>query len=104
MKMLPVLIALLMIALSLPMALRKVPPNQIYGFRTAKTMANTKVWYEANQRAGMNLIAAAIIALIVWVAVELSAGIPKANAVGLPVLLVLLFGSVVVSMIQVQKM
>ena len=104
MKLLPVLIALLMIGLSLPMAMRKVPPNQLYGFRTEKTLSDTKLWYDANQKAGMNLIAAAILALIVWAAVELSAGLPKANAVGLPVLLVFLFAGVVVSMIQVQKM
>src|SRR5512145_222539 len=42
--------SLLLTILSVPMILRRVKPNPLYGFRTAKTLAkgNEDVWYDAN--------------------------------------------------------
>lgn len=52
------------IAISVPLVLRKVPPNVWYGFRTRKTLSDSSLWYEANYRGGVNLIIASVIALI----------------------------------------
>jgi uncharacterized membrane protein len=52
------------IVISIPLVLRKVPPNVWYGFRTRKTLSDTSLWYEANYRGGVNLIIASVIALV----------------------------------------
>ena len=54
---------------SIPMILKIVPPNRIYGFRTPSTLANRELWYRANTFAGWALLIAALasIALIVGV-------------------------------------
>ena len=43
---------LLVVGLSVPMIKRWVKPNLWYGFRTSKTLADEKVWYEANAYSG----------------------------------------------------
>ncbi len=47
---------LLFIVISIPLILRKVPPNKWYGFRVPKTFASEKIWYDANQIAGYDLL------------------------------------------------
>jgi len=46
---------LLLVALSVPLILRRVKPNYFYGFRTPKTMSNERIWYDANAYAGRAL-------------------------------------------------
>ena len=47
--------------LALPLMLRKVPPNLVYGYRTRATLTDENVWYEANAHFGRGfLIASAI--------------------------------------------
>ena len=51
--------------LSLPLLLRWIPPNGLYGMRTRMTLANPETWYPANQFAGgAVLIASALSALV----------------------------------------
>ena len=45
--------------ISVPLILGVVPPNGIYGFRTAVTRSSRAVWYPANAFAGWALLAAA---------------------------------------------
>jgi len=47
---------LIMIGLAIPMILRRVPPNPIYGLRVPATFADEWVWYEANARSGRDLL------------------------------------------------
>jgi uncharacterized membrane protein len=54
---------IIMAALALPMALGKVPPNPIYGFRTPKTLSSADIWYPANRAGGWFMIAAGALAL-----------------------------------------
>ena len=39
--------ALLMVGLSIPLILRRVPQNSLYGLRIPATFADESVWYEA---------------------------------------------------------
>lgn len=55
---LPATVALL----AIPMALGKVPPNGLYGFRTSKTLSSPEIWYPANRAAGGFMLAAAVLA------------------------------------------
>lgn len=50
-----VLTGLLCIGLAVPMILRRVPPNHLYGLRVRATFANEEVWYEANAASGWDL-------------------------------------------------
>src|SRR6267142_1862325 len=51
--------------ISIPLILRVVPPNGVYGFRTASTQSNSAVWYPANAFMGWALVVAAAISAIV---------------------------------------
>jgi hypothetical protein len=50
----------LLILVAIPLALRKVPRNVAYGFRTRATMANDDIWFEANAHFGRGLIASSL--------------------------------------------
>ncbi len=65
------LVGLLFLGLSIPLIQNRVPPNRYYGFRTAKTLSDPKIWYEANQIFGQDLFLAG--ALIISASVVLLA-------------------------------
>lgn len=58
------LIPLVLIPVSIPMILEKIKPNWWYGFRTAKTLSDEKIWYPANKYAGKLMLVSGIISLI----------------------------------------
>ncbi len=41
-----------LIVISIPLILRWIPPNYVYGFRVAATLRNRSVWYDVNALAG----------------------------------------------------
>ena len=94
---------LVLIAVSIPLVLEAVPPNWIYGFRTAKTMSNPQIWYEANRHAGANLMAAGIWTMVLGGKIAGHFG-ARANAFLPLVLLVMVLGSAAVSLLQLRKM
>ena len=63
------LAGVLLFAVGVPLALKLVPPNSVYGVRTAKTRASLEVWYASNRSAGINMaitgIAIAAAALVI---------------------------------------
>jgi uncharacterized membrane protein len=52
------LVGLLFVGLSIPLIQQRVPPNRYYGFRTRKTLSDSKIWYEANRISGHDLLVA----------------------------------------------
>ncbi|RMH79008.1 MAG: SdpI family protein [Calditrichaeota bacterium] len=50
----------LCIALAIPLIGRRIPPNHWYGLRVPATFADERIWYEANARAGKELLALGI--------------------------------------------
>ena len=50
--------------IAIPLVLRKVKPNVIYGFRTPTTLSNDVVWYETNAFFGWTLLAACAVSAI----------------------------------------
>ncbi|TCK74115.1 SdpI family protein [Acidipila rosea] len=49
-------VGILLIVLSAPLILRKVPRNDLYGLRIPKTMQGSEQeWYEANHNAGVGI-------------------------------------------------
>jgi uncharacterized membrane protein len=47
----------LLIAAGIPMWLRRVPRNALYGVRFASTLSDDRIWYEINAQCGRNLVA-----------------------------------------------
>ena len=41
-----------LLLISIPLILRWVPPNRIYGFRIPPTLRNPSVWYDTNAQSG----------------------------------------------------
>lgn len=53
--------------LGVPLAARLVPPNGVYGFRTAATLRDRATWYRVNRVAGIDLIGGgALLGLAGW--------------------------------------
>ncbi len=50
--------------ISVPLILRMVPPNGIYGFRAGGIRSNPDLWYEVNAFAGWAILAAAVISTV----------------------------------------
>lgn len=52
---------LVIAGISIPLLLRMVPPNGVYGFRTSATGASADLWYSANAFMGLALLAGAVV-------------------------------------------
>ena len=52
--------AIVIAVVSIPLILKVVPPNHLYGFRTPSTLSNRALWYRANAFAGWALLIAAV--------------------------------------------
>ena len=65
---------LLIAGLSVPLLLKRVPPNRFYGFRSKRTLGDEQIWYRVNHLGGAflaisslgSLVAALAIALAAW--------------------------------------
>jgi uncharacterized membrane protein len=51
----------LILVLGIPLALKLVPPNGFYGYRTATSFASPEAWYQTNFATGLALIAAGVV-------------------------------------------
>jgi hypothetical protein len=52
---------LLFILIAIPLILRRVPPNPVYGFRTRTTLTDEYNWYETNAYFGRSFVISSII-------------------------------------------
>jgi uncharacterized membrane protein len=57
-------VGLVLIGISIPLIMRKVPPNSFYGCRTRKTLSDPKIWYEANHTSGIDFCVAGLIVFV----------------------------------------
>lgn len=55
----------IIVLLSIPLLLGRIPPNHWYGFRTPKTLSSPTVWYPANRFAGRLFIFAGAAAILI---------------------------------------
>src|SRR5438094_5150660 len=51
------LVAILLMGVAMPLMLRWVKPNYLYGLRVPATLSDESVWYEANARSARDLFA-----------------------------------------------
>lgn len=59
-----VVVGLVFIGLGIPLVQRRIPQNRWYGFRVAKTFSSERIWYDANEVAGRDLIVAGAVVAI----------------------------------------
>jgi uncharacterized membrane protein len=55
---------LVLSGISIPLIMRKVPPNSFYGCRTRKTLSDPKIWYEANHISGKDFCISGLIVFL----------------------------------------
>ena len=56
-------------AVCVPLILKKVPPNPLYGFRTVRTLADRALWFRVNCFAGWAFLLAAALSAVLLVLV-----------------------------------
>lgn len=88
----------LLALLGIPLLQRRVKPNLWYGLRVAATLADERVWYEANAASGRDFV----ILGIVQVAAALLVMLPSA-AYAVVNITTLLAGSIAVAIIGVRR-
>lgn len=98
------LLALMNIAISIPLILRKIPPNVLYGFRTRKTLSDPGIWYEANALGGKNLVAGSVVTLLCSGMVALLFDRGVASVVNLGIFGATTAVAVAVSMVKFRKL
>src|SRR5258708_5981283 len=86
---------------SIPLILRMVPPNHLYGFRTPSTLSNRALWYRANVFAGWALLIAAVSSIALNVGVD--RGVLPAVASEIIVFVLPLLIAVVASFVYLRK-
>ncbi len=57
-------IGVVLIVLGVPLAIGRVAPNSVYGYRTAKTLGNAAVWYPANRYCGRAMVYAGVATVV----------------------------------------
>lgn len=57
-------VGLLECTLAIPMILQKVKRNNLFGFRTRKTLSDDKYWYPVNKRSGIGLFISGFICIV----------------------------------------
>jgi uncharacterized membrane protein len=72
----------ILIVLSIPLVLRWVPPNVLYGFRIAATYANKSVWYDANALCGRHMLILGVVMVALDVVLPSSLRAPVLAPVG----------------------
>ena len=49
---------------AIPLVLRKVPPNRVYGYRTPSTLSDERIWYAANAHFGRGMLVACVVSIV----------------------------------------
>lgn len=94
-----VVTGLILIAVSIPLVLKKIPPNQWYGFRVPKTFSSDHIWYEANRIAGIDLCLAG--GVVVGASIVLNFMAPIiGQGLSVTVMLFVLIGSLLAAVIH----
>jgi len=64
-----------MMAIAIPLLLRRVRPNNWYGFRVPATLNNEQVWYEVNAYAGRWLLGVGVLGILAAIALAYVPGL-----------------------------
>jgi uncharacterized membrane protein len=70
---------IIFVIIAIPLILKKVPRNVVYGFRTRATLENDFVWYEANAYFGKLFLISSLVSSLLMVFLYLSDIFPMEN-------------------------
>ena len=84
-------VGLLFVGLSIPLIQERVPPNSTYGFRTAKSLSDPRIWYEINRISGLDLLIAGVLITLGSVAMLFLGQHLQPSQVILPLFLLMVF-------------
>ena len=99
--MLFLIVGLLVAGLGVPLWLRRVPPNRLYGVRTASTLADDSHWYAVNASAGRAMVGVGIATAILSVTLDGLGVVGDAHK--LTMALVLIAGAAVVTIVGLRR-
>jgi uncharacterized membrane protein len=71
--------------IAIPLILRKVPRNVVYGFRTRATLENDFVWYEANSYFGKLFLISSFVSALLIVFLYFSDIVSKQNFINVSI-------------------
>ena len=54
-------LGVLFVALGVPLAMNRIPPNRLYGFRSGATSSSSAVWYGVNRATGIDLVLVGVV-------------------------------------------
>lgn len=98
------LFGVLVTILGIPMKLRKIKPNGLYGFRTKKTLENETVWYKANEYSGGLMIVTGIVITVASIILYFLTKPMNLNTVALLLLSVSVVPIVVMIILSIRKL
>ena len=75
---LPTAVGIVLILISLPLLLRWVGPNRLYGLRVPATFADEWVWYEANAKCARDMCVLGIALIVLAFALPMILVTPRA--------------------------
>ena len=97
--------AILMIAVGLPLWAHRIRPNLWYGFRTPATLRDERIWYPVNQETGGWLIVTGLVTLPVVIATfALGLPVPQLPLVNLVPFVTGLFVMVVRGFLRIHRL
>jgi uncharacterized membrane protein len=67
---LPVATGIVLILIALPLLLRWIGPNRLYGLRVPATFADEWVWYEANAKSARDMCIVGLVLIVVPFALQ----------------------------------
>ncbi len=100
----PFVLPVIGIVTAIPLALRRIPPNYWYGFRTRKTLSDPNLWYRANYLGGMDLLFANLLALILNLMMTATLPAQLSVPIGTGVVVVTSLVALVLWSVQVRKL
>ena len=84
-----------LIALSIPLILQQIPPNQWYGFRVPATLDDPEIWYLVNVYAAWRTLLLGVLQIIVSIALYVASGI-AVSVYGFIVVAFVAFGLIII--------
>ncbi len=98
---------LIIMGVCIPLIMGKIPPNGLYGFRTAKSVSDPKIWYAINRYLGWALLLAESISLICYLALSYVPGLAFLHSdsqINFLIFLVPAVIAVVISILHLKKL
>jgi uncharacterized membrane protein len=90
---------------SIPLILRKVPRNVLYGFRTRTTLKNDFIWYEANACFGRLFLIGSLLSAFMMLFIYFSDIVPAQHFInaGIAVLIIPAIAATVLTFLYIQS-